>query len=295
MPRHRFAAVCPFCASGSVIDRAVDRETIGSGRAIEPNYVLGFAIPREQAEASVREWLAKGRLLAPSEIRHAKISSMEGVYLPAYLYSAVARSEYSARIGENYTTTETYVTTDSKGRMVTRTRTVVKTEWRNLSGKHVTQAADALVTACRGLTNAELAAIEPFDLSAIRRYSSALVTGWSAEEATRTQAEGIDLAQEEVQQAVGRELDGYLPGDSRQVSSLTTTFEDQVAELMLVPVWVLALRWGPEKKLLRVLVNGQTGEIQGDLPRSFGRLALLVLGILAVLVFFGLIVSGMFL
>jgi hypothetical protein len=292
MPQHRFAAVCPFCASGSVIDRAVDRETLGAGRGVDPDYVLGFAVPRERAEAGVLEWLNKGRLLAPSEIRGAKISTMEGVYLPAYLYSAVARSDYTARIGENYTTTETYVTTDSKGNMVTRTRTVVKTEWRSLAGTHVTQAADHLVTACKGLTNNELEEIEPYDLGAIRRYTSAMVTGWSAEEATRTPAEGIDLAQEEVQESIGKELHSYLPGDSRQVSSLTTVFEDEVAELLLVPVWVLALRWGPDKKLLRVLVNGQTGEVQGVVPRSLGRITFLVLAILAMIALFVLIFGG---
>lgn len=281
MPSHRFAAVCPFCASGSVVDRPVDAASMGAGRGVDPDYVLGFAIPRKQAEARVKAWLDKGRLLAPSEIRNAKISSMEGVYLPGYLYSAVARSSYSARIGENYTTTETYTTSDSKGRTVTRTRTVVKTEWRNLSGTHITQAADHLVTACKGLSNKELEDLEPYDLGAIQRYDAALVSGWSAEEATRTPAEGKALGQGEVEAAVETELATFLPGDSRQLTSLTSTFENQVTEMVLIPVWVLALRWGPKKTLLRVLVNGQTGEVQGSLPRSMGRVLLLVLGICA--------------
>ena len=49
----------------------------------------------------------------------------QGIYVPAYLYSAVARSAYTAQIGEDYTETETY--TDSDGK--TQTRTVTRTDW----------------------------------------------------------------------------------------------------------------------------------------------------------------------
>src|SRR5690606_16192924 len=110
------------------------------------------------------------------KLKTASISEMRGVYVPAYLYAAIAHSSYSASIGEEYQETETYTTTVN-GKTVTRTRTVTKTEWRPLSGRHSAYVMDVIVTASRGLPNAELEAVEPFDLRQMRRYDGALISG----------------------------------------------------------------------------------------------------------------------
>lgn len=294
MPAHRFAAVCPFCASGSVVERSVEEGAeLGSGRVFAPEYAVGFAIPRARAEGLVSEWLKRGRLFAPGELKHAEVSRVEGIYLPAWLYSAEARSRYQAQIGENYTETETYTTTDSKGRTVTRTRTVVKTEWRDLSGDHVTYVADHLVTACRGLSNAELEALEPYDLGAIRRYDPAIVAGFAGEEATRTEEEGHEIGRKEAMAQLEREVEGFLPGDSRRLTHLSTDFVNEDTDLLLLPVWIFAARWGKERKLLRVLVNGQTGEVQGKVPTSALRVTVAVLVVLALLAGVALIGGGL--
>jgi len=290
LPRARFAAVCPYCASPSVVDRPVDPS---GARRESPDFILGFHVTRDEAQRRVTGFLKRGRLFAPGAIRQAEVTSMQGIYLPAWIFSAVARSHFRASIGEDYTTTETYTTTDSKGNTVTRTRTVTKTEWRELDGQHACYVHDLVVTASAGLGNEELESIEPFDLRALQRYDAAVVAGWAAEEATLDHSAGYTAAREEGLAAVQRALVRFLPGDNAHLESFQTKFSDENTDLVLLPVWVFAARYmaGQEERTLRLLVNGQTGKVQGKLPRSAVRIALFVLAILAALALVVLLVA----
>lgn len=293
MPAHRFAAVCPFCASPSVVDRPAAES---SARSERPEFILGFEIDRTEAERLVKAWIGKSRYFAPTAIKHAKVHSIEGIYLPAWLYGCIAHSEFDAQIGENYTTTESYTTTDSKGRSVRRTRTVTKTEWRPLTGTHASYVLDVLVTAANGLDNAELAAIEPFDLRGMRRYDPAVVSGWAAEEATLSRAAGYELAHAEALDFIRTRISSFLPGDSSRLKHFESKLTSEDTDLILLPIWVFAARYGPDDRNLRILINGQTGEIQGRVPRSvFKIIGAVLIGIGALLALFllGLLALGL--
>ena len=45
---------------------------------------------------------------------------------------------------------------------------------------------------------------------------------------------------------------------------------------MLLPVWISAYRY--RDKVYRFLINGQTGEVSGESPKSWWKIAFLVLG-----------------
>jgi len=277
LPSTARTAVCPYCAAPAIVERP------RSAASVDPAFTMGFVFEAPRASELVRRWARAQGFFREPGVRLAKVEDLRGVYLPAYLYSAVARSRYSALIGEDYTETETYTTTDAQGKTETRTRTVTRTEHRPLQGEHAAYVADVLVTASRALGNAELEAVEPFDLRAIRRYDPALVVGWIAEDPSMTAAECYELARREAVEKVGASLHGFMPGDSHRDLVHQTWLEQESLDLVLVPVWVLALRYREDRGLLRVLVNGQTGRVAGAVPWSRLRIALAVAaGLLAV-------------
>lgn len=275
---HLRTATCPYCASPSVVERASTAERPS------PTFALGFSVGHEAARACVRDWQRTRGVFTDSGFKRAAVDSVKGVYVPAYLYSAVARSSYRAEIGENYETTETYTTTDDKGNTVTETRTVVHTEWRELVGPHAEYVTDVLVTASRGIGNGELEAIEPFDLKTLRRYAPALLSGWIAEEPTMSLAECAALARGEALAQVGRAIAGFMPGDSHRNVMHNTVLERETIDLVLVPVWVLSMRHRPDKPPIRLLVNGQTAKIWGKAPLSWTKILLTVAAALGALV-----------
>ena len=123
-------ANCPYCDHPSVVERPVSTDRPS------PTFTVGFVLGQEAAFEKASSWIGSTSIFARSDFRKAPLEKIRAVYLPAYLYGALADTQYSADIGETYTETQTYTTTDSNGKTVTRTRTVTKTEWRPLSGQH---------------------------------------------------------------------------------------------------------------------------------------------------------------
>lgn len=236
---------------------------------------------------AVRRWLAGSHFFARSDFKRAAPELTHGVYLPAYLYGAVANSEYSASIGENYT--ETYTTTVN-GKTVTRTRT--KTEWRPLQGRHTCYMVDVIVTASSGVSNEALEAIEPFDLRALRSYSDSFVSGWMAEEPSCDQQQCLQLANRESEEKVGRMLKNFMPGDSYSNLQYRTQLSHEVIDLLLLPVWSFAVRYADDRPPIQILVNGQTGRVGGKVPVSAIKVTAVVLIVLAVIGVFILIVMA---
>ncbi len=267
---------CPYCAAPTVVERppTPDRPL--------PTFVLGFAQTHAVARQLVDRWLKSRHPWSHSGLRRAPLEDVRGLYVPAYLYSGVTRSEYRAVIGEDYTETETYTVTEN-GKSVTRTRQVTKTEWRALQGQHTEYVPDVLVTASTGLPNVELEGLEPFDLRMLARYDAALVSGWIAEEPSLSAAQCLELARGEAQEWVRQRLASFMPGDSHRDLQTSTELSEETLEPCLLPVWVLAARYDPQKPPLRVLVNGQTGEVYGKVPVSWVKVLVTVVLGLAVL------------
>jgi len=283
---HLRTAVCPYCDSPSVIERPT-----APGRP-DPAYVVGFVLEQKRATNAVRRWISRRGPFARSGFKQATIKKVHGVYLPTYLYNAVARSSYEAEIGEDYTVTETYTTTDANGKTVTRTRTRTVTEYRRLTGQHDCYMLDVLVTASAGVRNDELEHIEPFDLLTLRRYSAALLSGWMAEEPSLTQNECMSHAHDESMERIGRQLAQFMPGDSHRGLRYETSLSDQVIDLVLLPIWVFAARYAEDRPPVRIVVNGQTGEAYGEVPLSWIKITLACAAAVGLIALFWVLLSS---
>jgi len=258
---------CPYCASPNFVERPPS-----TGQP-DPTFMVTFTGDAEVARRKLDAWLGSRTLFADSALKRAKVEDLRGIYLPAYLYSAVARTDYTVQIGEQYTETETYTTTED-GKPVTKTRTVTRTEYRPLAGHHLGYITDVIVSASIGLSNPELHRAEPYDLKQLRRFSPALVSGWIHEEFSRDAGDCQRLSRNEAIDEVGARLRSFMPGDSYSDLAWQTRVEWESLEPILVPVWVLALRYRGDKPPLRVVINGQTGKVAGKVPLSWWKIAI---------------------
>ena len=273
----QLSARCFFCDAPSVISRPAEK-----GRP-RPVFALGFAIDRETALKKVTQWINKQKM-APIGLKSASDKTISGVYLPAYLYSATAQSQFNASIAEKYEK----IRVDSDGGSIGKTE---ETEYRDLAGRRVAYVSDILVTASRNVTNQELAAIEQFDIGKLRRYSAELISGWCAEEPSLSPEECLRLARVEVEAAMPDALHRFMPGDGVKSLRHSTEFLEESLDLVLAPVWIFAIRYDARKPPLRILVNGQTGKVGGVIPFSWAKLGAIAAAISAAVIVLWLVWS----
>jgi hypothetical protein len=266
-----YAATCAFCES-ALVDTATASEP--------PDRVVPFTVDRNRAGILLKEWLA-GNWLAPETLRKAvRPDDLRAVFVPFYAYDATARSSYSCRIGVYWYRTETY-TTSVNGKTQVRTRQVRETEWSPLAGSYVAQWFDHLVSASRGLPEIEANQLEPYDLGRAVGFSVEQTAGIAAEIPTVPHEEAASVAKKEVDLLQKRKIEAsHLPGDTHSDLVTSTALEVGRVQLLLLPVWI-SVYPGPSGAV-RVLVNGQTGEVVGAIPRSGWKIGCLVLALIAV-------------
>ena len=270
------AGECDFCGSPLVAQaRSADP-------LVAPEGVLPFKVTGEQATASVRRWL--GSLwFAPGALKKlAAHEGVGGVYLPFWTYDAHTTSRYTGQRGEHYYTTEHYTETDPQGRSVSKTRQVRHTRWHPASGTVSRWFDDMLVPATRSLQPQKLSALEPWDLTELVSYEPEYLSGYKAQRYQVDLKEGFELAKQAAAPVIQEDVRRRIGGDEQRVSGVETHYSAVTFKHLLLPVYVGAYRF--RERVFQVVVNGRTGEVQGERPYSFWKIFLFALAVAALLV-----------
>lgn len=292
---------CPSCGASVtlppevVADRCVFCESplvAGSeGGSEHADAVAPFLLDREGAASKLHGFL-QGQWLAPKDVRAAdRPADLHGVLVPFWVHDADARSRWSANVGIYWYRTETYwvtVTRDGKTTREMRTRQVQETEWFPTSGTHAATYSDQLVSGSKGLPEAEANALEPFDLGNALPYDARLLAGWVAERPTLDRRHAEEVARQELAQRENRAIAAFLPGDTHRKVQNQTDIDVSDVRLVLLPVWIATYRW--RDTVHRLLVNGQTGEVVGTVPKAWAKVILLGLGAAMALLFLAIVV-----
>ena len=139
---------------------------------------------------------------------------------------------------------------------------------------------DVLIAGTTSLPPNRLAALEPWDLEALRPYDPAFLSGFRAQRYQVALAEGFALAKEVIAPSIESDVRGDIGGDEQRIDELSTEYSDVTFKHLLLPVYAGAYRYNG--KLFQILVNGRTGEIQGERPYSVLKIAMLVIGLLII-------------
>lgn len=249
--------------------------------------IVPFQIPERGALDRLRMYL-EGRCFAPTELRRLRVHGrgLRGVLVPFWVYEGVVRSRYRAKIGVDWYRREHY--RDREGK--TRSREVRETEWFPLDGSAARQIEDHVVSASTGLPAHEANPLEPFDLGRAVRFDPRLLSGFEAELASLASEEAERIAVANLREAEGARLQSeLLPGDRDRLEWISSEVELRGRKLVLLPIWIASYRHADV--VLRLLVNGQTGEVVGRVPVSKAKVALAItlalISIAALLLFAG--------
>jgi DNA-directed RNA polymerase subunit RPC12/RpoP len=268
------ASQCAYCATPVVVDT-------GTRRVIKPQGVLPFALTEQMAHDALTKWL--GRLwFAPNNLLEftRKGRSMAGIYAPFWTFDAATTTRYTGARGEHYYETRN-VTVTVNGRSEQRSEQVQKTRWYPTSGR-VARDFDDVVTLASASLPARLGAeLTPWDLTQVQPYNPDYLAGFQAEAYTIPLAQGWEAAQGIMARVIEGDIRADIGGDEQRIDSVQTEYAGESFKHILLPVWTAAYKYNG--KSYRFLVNGQTGEVQGERPYSIWKIAFAVLCAAAIL------------
>lgn len=285
---HAVEYVCPSCGAEVVVDDTMaatacyycHNPVVLSGRlsgTYRPQRVVPFSITKERVEQEFLTWCRKKRFMKKDFFSLSQREKLVGVYLPFWLIDCTTDARMRA-----------------KGRKVRVWRTgnmeYTETEEYELIREGEIDFTE-LPLAALDRKEVELTkGIAPYDLGKAVDFSMAYLSGF--------QAQKRNLERDQLEPAAKDQLNGYsrmllsdtISGYSGvSVQELNNRMMREDWSYTLLPVWALTYQY--KGKDYYFAMNGQTGKVCGEVPLSFGRLAILF-GIVAAVAFAILMLGG---
>lgn len=223
---------------------------------------------------TIRSWYGS-RWLAPNRLKtRALTDTVRGVYIPYWTFDAHADASWTADSGYYYYETESY--RDANGN--TQTRRVQRVRWEPSSGELQHFFDDALVPGTRGVDESLLRQVEPFPTRELVPYAPSFLAGWVVEQYQVDLRAAAQRSREVMDTQLRNLCASQVPGDTHRNLQVEAVYSGQTFKHVLCPIWLLSYVYGTHS--YQVVVNGYTGEISGNYPKSWIKIFFLVLGIL---------------
>jgi hypothetical protein len=265
---------CDFCGSSALVPYEEIKE------AFRPETLLPMKVSENQVRDAIRQWYGN-RWFAPNKLRRGALTdTVKGLYIPYWTFDAQAHAEWTAESGYYYYEQETYRDSDGE----TKTRQVQKVRWQPSSGNLDHFFNDELVPASRGVQPDMLRRIEPFPTEELVRYKPGFLAGWVVERYQIDLGAAAKSAQEEMDTELEHLCAAQVPGDTHRNLQVDADYSGQTFKHILVPIWLLSYNYGARN--FQVVINGYTNAIAGKYPKSWIKILLAVLAVIATIAFF---------
>jgi hypothetical protein len=117
--------------------------------------------------------------------------------------------------------------------------------------------------------------LEPWDLANLTPYQEEYLSGFKSEMYQVQLDQGFERAREIMADTIRRDIKRDIGGDHQRIRAADTRYGDIHFKHILLPVWMSAFRF--RDKTFRFVINGRTGEVQGERPYSPWKIALAIL------------------
>ncbi len=262
------AAKCVFCSTPLILNEASVK------RFWQPEYLLPFKITDKESGANFKKWLGKKWFL-PSQLKKGGVQTdmFKGVYLPFWTYDAETFTQYTGERGENRN--ESY--RNDKGEEKSRT----VTDWFPTSGEVSESFDDIVVPASETLPSSIADRLTKWDMANCVAYRKEFMAGFITEIYQIDFRDGIQKAKEKMDSVIESSIKSDIGGNTQKIRSKHTKYNDIKFKLLLLPIWISAFKFNG--KLYQFVVNGRTGEVIGQYPKSTAKIVTLIVVILAII------------
>jgi len=229
------SANCAYCDSPYVVSLEKSRELL------QPEGVVPQAFNQKQAARLLVDWV-EGNSIKPQGM----VAPPRGIYLPIWTFDIGGGISY---YGDKYEANE--VLQQRASRVV------------HIEGEYPVHVNDLPIPASRKIARHVSRLLPTFELEHTKPYDPRYLSNWPAEVYDVPMAD----ASLDARSRAYAQLKRKLPGEITSLFNLKTSSATMAIEsfkLVLIPVWLTEIP--VDGKQVLVLINGQNGIVQGDMP-----------------------------
>ncbi len=242
---HTVATECMYCGNPVVMSENISD-------MVSPDLIIPFSITKEKAQGLLRNFY-KGKKLLPDAFTNGnRIEKITGVYVPFWLFdcTGVADIKYNATLVKRWSDANFNYT---------------NTKYFEIFRSGSLGFNKVPVDASSKLEDNYMDGLEPYNFKKLEKFSSKYLAGYFADKFDVGVNESIERANQRVESSIESEFRKTVKGYTSvsQKNSFVQVHGESI-NYTLLPVWMLNTKY--EDKIYQFAINGQTGQIAGELP-----------------------------
>ncbi len=244
------ATKCPYCDNPAVMPNQL------SGM-FKPDYVIPFKKSKQDAQDAFRQ-NCKGKYLLPKFfLQQQRIESIQGIYVPFWLFDCDTDSNIS------YNATKVHTWSDSNYRYT-------KTDHFLINRAGGVDFEKVPVDGSTKMDDTYMEAIEPYRYEEMVDFETMYLSGYLADKYDVDADAGKPHANQRIRTSVEQLMRDTVKGYATvNVKNSNVRLKQGKVSYALLPVWILNTNY--QGKLYTFAMNGQTGKFVGELPISWKR------------------------
>lgn len=239
------ATFCVYCGSSSIIKSQFKGE-------FKPSKIIPFNTTKSQVIEKFKKF-NKGKLFAPKDFTDVKnLEKVTGVYIPFWVYDSNVQGDMTA-IAKRIKTWRSgdYVYTKTDEYLATRKGSI---EYQRVP-----------VDGAKKFDDNTMDSIEPFNYEGLKDFNMSYLAGFLSEKYDVSKEESKQRAYDRMKNSTSDEFKKTVTGyNTVSVSNINCQITDKNVEYMLLPVWMLNIKYKDEMHFFAM--NGQTGKMVGNVP-----------------------------
>ena len=243
------AMVCPSCGNTQIMVKQLTG-------LLKPDYVIPFKLDKKAATEALKNFY-KGKKLLPNSFKSEnRINSIQGVYLPFWLFDANANGHI------RYKATKTKSWSDAN-------YNYTKTDYYSIIRDGSIAFEKVPVDGSEKMDDSYMDAIEPFNYADMKDFQTAFLSGYIAEKYDVDADNSRERAGQRIKTTLETEFAKSVSGYSSVAKeSSAVDIEGGKVSYSLFPAWILNTKYKNENYMF--LMNGQSGRLVGKLPSDNG-------------------------
>ncbi len=248
---HTVATECMYCGNPVVMKDNV------SGM-VTPDTIIPFKIDKKTAEQMLKDFY-KGKLLLPDAFTsNNRVSKISGLYVPFWFFSCIG----SGSVTFEATKVKHWSDDDYD---------YTKTEYYQVYRSGQIGFNQIPVDASSKMEDNYMDGIEPFDYKELEQFSPKYMAGYFGDKFDVNVEDSAERASKRVisstEQAFENTVTGYTTVTKKH--SFVKMKGEDITYAML-PVWMLNTKY--QGQMYQFAINGQTGQVAGELPIDKAKL-----------------------
>ncbi|MBQ0017372.1 MAG: hypothetical protein KBT30_01920 [Clostridiales bacterium] len=253
--------VCPYCESPYVVE---NKELVG----LKPDMVVPFAFDKEKASENFVKNI-KHKWFLPNKFKKAPpIDRIYGIYFPAFGFDEDTVSTYDGRLEHDHTTT-------INGHATTTTT------YQHIKGTIALNHENIFVETSNHLTQNQFEGIKPFNTENFYKYNDDFIRGYSVEYYVDELNVCKDRAEVLIDNNIRANILRKYSYDRVSYLNVSTTRSNLKYDYAILPTYKFTYHYG--KKDYTTFMNGQTGRVDNNLPKSKVKITFTVLTIILII------------